>query len=216
MTKYQRRQNEMLGQDEALRRGARVLGRLRPCVGIALFNSKGQVWAGRRFKKSAALRQLEAEGKEANGQADNEAGLWQLPQGGIEAGEKPLAAAKRELWEETGIKEAAFLAEAPRWLSYTLPPALLAAKRGGRPFGGSYRGQKQKWFAFLYQGDESEIAINPPPKADEIEFDAWGWRELEDIAAHIIFFKREVYRQMAAEFAPIAAKLRAEAERSAG
>jgi len=168
----------------------------RPCVGIALFNRQGKVWAGRRFHKAAALN-------------SDEQSLWQLPQGGIEEGEEPLAAAKRELWEETGIKATRLLAEAKEWLSYELPQALLDnASLRARPFSGQYRGQRQKWFAFLYEGDESEIQINPPPKSDEIEFDAWGWRNLSDIAAHIIAFKQPVYAQMAKEFEPIAAKLR--------
>jgi len=170
---------------------------LRPCVGIALFNRRGLVWAGRRAHKSAAL-------------PDGEASLWQLPQGGIEPGEQPLAAARRELWEETGISAIRLLAEAPRWLSYCLPEAVLQGSNGRRPFDGTYRGQRQKWFAFLYQGDESEIQINPPPKTDEIEFDAWAWRDLSDIAAHIVEFKRGVYRQIAAEFLPVAEKLKAE------
>jgi len=197
------KQRQMGQQTEAAVFAAGADESLRPCVGIALFNARGLVWAGRRAHKSALL-------------SNKEAALWQLPQGGIEPGEAPLAAARRELWEETGITSARLLAEAPRWLGYYLPDAVLQGGNGRRPFGGYYRGQRQKWFAFLYEGDESEIAINPPPKTDEIEFDAWAWRNLSDIAANIVEFKRGVYRQMAAEFLPVAARLKASSAASVG
>jgi len=183
---------------DTVKAGREVLLPLRPCVGIALFNRQGQVWVGRRLRKSRSLAR-EAEG------------LWQLPQGGIEAGEEPLAAARRELWEETGVQSAEMLAEMRDWLSYELPAAWLAGKQGKKPLGGRYRGQKQKWFAFLLTGDDSEITINPPPAGNETEFDAWEWRDLAAIAEHIIAFKRAIYQQIAAEFAPIAAKLRSAA-----
>ncbi|KAA6205260.1 MAG: RNA pyrophosphohydrolase [Candidatus Tokpelaia sp.] len=172
---------------------------LRPCVGIALFNRQGRVWVGRRRHAGSLLPNAAK-------------GLWQLPQGGIEAGEVPLAAAKRELWEETGVKSAEFLAEAKNWLSYELPAELLAGKRGKKPLGGRYRGQTQKWFAFLFTGETSEIAVNPPPAGNETEFDIWEWRDLAAIIEDIVAFKHDIYRQVAAEFAPIAAEL----HRSAG
>lgn len=173
---------------------------LRPCAGIALFNRQGMVWVGRRARKPGRGR-MEKRGR------------WQLPQGGIEAGETPLAAAKRELWEETGVKSTQFLAESAGWLAYDMPAALLAGTGGRKPLGGRYRGQTQKWFAFLFTGEESEIAVNPPPAGHEMEFDAWEWRDLAGIAADIVAFKRDVYLQIAAEFAPIAAKLQAAAQR---
>jgi len=172
---------------------------LRPCVGIALFNRQGRVWVGRRLNKGGFLPNASK-------------GLWQLPQGGIEAGEDPLTAARRELWEETGVKSAEFLAETKNWLSYELSAELLAGKQGKKPLGGCYRGQTQKWFAFLFTGEEGEIAVNPPPAGNETEFDAWEWRDLAAIIEDIVAFKHDIYRQVAAEFAPIAAELRRSAE----
>uniref|UniRef100_UPI0013CFB343 RNA pyrophosphohydrolase n=2 Tax=Pseudomonadota TaxID=1224 RepID=UPI0013CFB343 len=80
------------------------------------------------------------------------------PQGGIDKGEDAEIAARRELYEETGMKTVSLLAEAPNWINYDLPPALV-----GIALKGKYRGQTQKWFAYEFTGDESEIAINPPP-----------------------------------------------------
>ena len=76
------------------------------------------------------------------------------PQGGIDKGEDPYPAALREIYEETGMRSVSLLAEAPDWINYDLPPHLL-----GIALKGKYRGQTQKWFAFRFEGDESEIAI---------------------------------------------------------
>ena len=117
----------------------------RPCVGVMILNRQGLVWAGRRIPVG-------------NSEYDGSPQLWQMPQGGIDKGEDPLDAAYRELYEETGMKTVTLLAEARDWINYDLPPALI-----GIGLKGKFRGQTQRWFAFRFEGDESEIAINPPP-----------------------------------------------------
>lgn len=118
-----------------------------------------------------------------------------MPQGGIDKGEDPLDAAYRELYEETGIKTVTLLAEARDWINYDLPPALI-----GIGLRGKFRGQTQRWFAFRFDGDDSEIAINPPPGGHEPEFDAWEWKPMQQLPELIVPFKRAVYDQVVAEF----------------
>jgi putative (di)nucleoside polyphosphate hydrolase len=158
----------------------------RPCVGIMVLNRDGLVWAGRRIA-----------------QADSEmAGtdhLWQMPQGGIDKGEDPAEAARRELYEETGIETVSLLAEAPEWINYDLPEHLL-----GLALKGKFRGQTQKWFAFRFEGDESEIAINPPPGGHDAEFDAWAWKPMAKLPELIVPFKRKVYEEVVAAFRHLA------------
>ena len=159
----------------------------RPCVGIMVLNGQGLVWAGRRLV-------------EGNSEYDGSPQLWQMPQGGIDAGEDALPAAIRELYEETGMKTVSLLAEASRWINYDLPAELI-----GIGLRGKYRGQTQRWFAFRFEGDESEIAINtPPPGGHQAEFDAWEWKPMQDLPGLIVPFKRGVYEQVVAEFAHLA------------
>ncbi|NKN36836.1 RNA pyrophosphohydrolase [Agrobacterium sp. a22-2] len=154
----------------------------RPCVGIMVLNPAGLVWTGRRIPVG-------------NSEYDGSPQLWQMPQGGIDKGEDALAAAYRELYEETGMTSVSLLAEAPDWINYDLPPELIGIGLKGR-----YRGQTQRWFAFRFEGDESEIAINPPPGGEHAEFDAWEWKPMRDLPDLIVPFKRQVYERVVGAF----------------
>ncbi len=155
----------------------------RPCVGIMVLNRDGLIWIGRRS---------DAKNKIANGT------WWQMPQGGIDKGEEPRAAALRELFEETHIRSAEIIAEHPQWLNYDLPNELI-----GKKWGGKYRGQTQKWYAMRFLGDDTEIDISPDDH--EIEFDAWRWAKRSELMDLIVPFKREVYRAVLDALGPLAA-----------
>ncbi len=159
----------------------------RPCVGIMVLNDRGLAWAGRRI--------VQPETDELSGATQ----LWQMPQGGVDKGEEPREAAYRELYEETGMKSVSLLAETPDWITYELPEHLL-----GIALKGKYRGQKQKWFAFRFEGPDSEIAINPPPGGHEAEFDMWEWKPMTDLPGLIVPFKRKVYESVVSAFRHLA------------
>lgn len=154
----------------------------RPCVGVMVLNADGLVWVGRRCKDDTD-------------DITGEEHLWQMPQGGIDKGEDPEPAARRELFEETGIRSVDLLAESSGWLTYDLPAHLV-----GKALKGKYRGQKQKWFAYRFTGAESEIAINPPPGDHKPEFDKWDWMEMQGLPEMIVAFKRSLYEQVINEF----------------
>lgn len=156
----------------------------RPCAGIVLFNEAGLVWIGRRVDGPA-----EAEGPGA---------WWQLPQGGIDGAEDPVAAARRELAEETGVRSVAYLGESD-WLLYDVPPELV-----GRAWKGRYRGQRIKFVAFRFTGPESEIDLAPP--GHEAEFSAWRWERLGLLPELVVPFKRAVYEGVVEAFTALAAE----------
>jgi len=158
----------------------------RPCVGIMVLNRDGLVWAGRRIPIG-------------NSEYDGSPQLWQMPQGGIDKDEDPQAAAYRELYEETGMTSVKLLGRASGWINYDLPAELI-----GIGLKGKYRGQTQAWFAFRFEGDDSEIAINPPPGGHEPEFDQWAWRPMQELPGLIVEFKRAVYDRVVAEFSHLA------------
>jgi putative (di)nucleoside polyphosphate hydrolase len=110
---------------------------IRTCVGIMLLNRQGLVWVGRRRPKWAG---------------DYSAHIWQMQQGGIEKFEPPRIAALRELREETGVMSVEIIGEHPAWLTYELPDSLLGIALKGR-----YRGQRQKWFAMRFLGDDAKL-----------------------------------------------------------
>jgi putative (di)nucleoside polyphosphate hydrolase len=158
-------------------------------VGAAVFNRQGHVFVGCRKKRRGGMELV----------AGHE---WQMPQGGIDEGEAPLAAAQRELFEETNIARVSLLAEAPDWLSYDLPPEALSGRWRGR-----YRGQIQKWFAFAFEGDDAEIDIERPGAgAFDPEFDAWRWTPIATLPELIVPFKRPVYEAVVAAFKDFAGR----------
>ncbi len=162
----------------------------KPCAGVMLLNRQGLVFLGRRFSKRADQQVIDQQ------VIDHE---WQMPQGGIDEGEEPLAAALRELREETNVTSVTVLAEAQEWYSYDLPPT--ATKR----WKGKYRGQTQKWFAFRFDGDEAEIDIERPDGGrHEPEFDSWRWEKAALLPELIVPFKREVYERVVQDFAHLA------------
>jgi len=131
----------------------------------------------------------------------NLANGWQMPQGGIDPGESPLQAALRELYEETNIRSVSLLREANDWYCYDLPTAL-----AGQAWKGRYRGQNQRWFAFRFDGEESEIdVLRPGGGHHKPEFREWRWEPLQRVPELIIPFKRGVYEKVVAEFTDLAA-----------
>jgi putative (di)nucleoside polyphosphate hydrolase len=157
----------------------------RPNVGIALFNGDGKVLIAHRTRDDGPEIIL----------PDKD---WQMPQGGIDAGEDPAGAALRELIEETGMRSVKILGETTGWLRYELPPHLV-----GKAWGGRYRGQEQKWFAVRFLGEESEIDIEPAT-GHKAEFTEWRWVPLSEVVDLIVPFKRDVYVKVAEAFAPFA------------
>lgn len=147
----------------------------RPCVGVMLINAEGLIFAGQRKDSAGAA--------------------WQMPQGGIDDGEKPRVAALRELWEETGVSADLVekLAKTEDWVTYDLPPELL-----GKIWGGKYRGQRQKWFLYRFKGRDDQINI----ATQHPEFSEWRWIGADEMIASIVPFKRVVYEQVVADFRP--------------
>lgn len=154
----------------------------RDCVGVVLLNSAGLVWLGKRIPKW---------------EGDASQLWWQMPQGGIDAGETPEEAAFRELREETGTANAELIARCPDWLYYDLPPEAL-----GIALKGKYRGQRQKWFALRYLGSDSDFDISEQP-GHEAEFSDWRWAPMAEAVELVVGFKRPVYTQVAEVFADI-------------
>jgi putative (di)nucleoside polyphosphate hydrolase len=151
----------------------------RPNVGIALFDRRGRVLIARRIKDDGP--EIIVSGHE-----------WQMPQGGIDVGEDPEAAAKRELWEETGVTSVAVLGRLDDWLAYDFPPYL------GPPHKlAAFRGQRQLWFAMRFLGEEAEIDLNRPAPGEEPEFSTWRWARLDAVPALVVPFKRAVYERVA-------------------
>jgi putative (di)nucleoside polyphosphate hydrolase len=155
----------------------------RPCVGVMLINARGLAFVGKRA-----------------GAPDQPEGLgtwWQMPQGGMDLGEEPEAAARRELAEETNVTSARFIGRTKVWHHYDLPAHLIGVAWEGR-----YRGQKQLWFAARFEGEESEIDIVPKPGHSQ-EFDAWRWVPIEELSQLVVPFKRSVYANVIAELRPL-------------
>ena len=144
-------------------------------VGIMLLNRQAQVLVGRRI--------------------DMPSDAWQMPQGGIDGNETPEAAAWREMREETGTDKAALLAESRDWYFYDLPPDLADQIWHGR-----FRGQRQKWFAFRFLGEDSDIDIT----THRPEFSDWKWAPMSELPSLIVPFKRRLYADLVSEFGHLA------------
>ncbi len=142
-------------------------------VGIMMVNEQGYVFVGQRL--------------------DNNQNAWQMPQGGIDAGEDPETAAYRELLEETGVKkqDVRFIASSSKWLSYDLPEDLIPILWNGK-----FRGQKQKWFLFKFLGEDGDINI----ATEHPEFSKWKWISKENLLKEIVPFKKSVYENVLKEF----------------
>ena len=143
---------------------------LRTGVGIIVLNSQNKIFVGKR--------------------KDNPFDKWQMPQGGINPDEPLLQAMKRELLEETSIKNIEVLKEFDQWLKYELPENLV-----GKIWKGKYRGQKQKWFVVRFLGSDSEINVN----TKHPEFIEWKWIDMELLPDLIVHFKKHVYEKVLAE-----------------
>jgi len=143
---------------------------LRIGVGVIVLNKMNKVFVGKR--------------------KDNPVDKWQMPQGGVDKNEDYLTAMKRELWEETSIKNIEVLKELDELLEYELPKNLL-----GIIWKGKFRGQKQKWFIARFTGDEAEIDVNTKYP----EFIEWKWIEMNELPSVIVDFKKKVYEKLLIE-----------------
>lgn len=145
----------------------------RRCVGVMLVNAQGDAFVGQR--------------------RDRFSDAWQMPQGGMDAGETPREAALRELEEETGVTRdlVTIKAESTQWLPYDLPYDLVPKLWQGR-----FRGQEQKWFLMRFDGTDDQVNI---ATADP-EFSRWQWMPVEQLLASIVPFKRAVYAAVLKEF----------------
>ncbi|MEQ8735619.1 MAG: RNA pyrophosphohydrolase [Rhodospirillaceae bacterium] len=140
-------------------------------VGVVLLNAENRVFVAQRI--------------------DTKEPAWQMPQGGLDQGEDPYAAALRELEEETGTNKAALIAETKDWLRYDLPEDLQT-----KMWKGKYRGQEQKWYLMRFTGTDADINID----TEHPEFSEWKWAEFKTLPDMIVGFKKELYNQIVTAF----------------
>lgn len=146
----------------------------RPAAAVMLLNAQGKVWVGQRL--------------------DNALDAWQMPQGGLDPGEDPLAGALRELEEETGISRelVEIVARAPMELTYDLPADLV-----GKVWKEPWKGQRQTWFLARFLGTDEDVNI----ATKHPEFRAWKWADPAELPALIVPFKKALYEQLLTIFA---------------
>ena len=113
-----------------------------------------------------------------------------MPQGGVDEGEDFISAMKRELLEETSIKNIQIIKEIDDFITYLLPNHLL-----GIIWRGKFKGQKQKWFIMKFNGSDDEIDVNTPKP----EFLEWKWVEIDQLIDVVVDFKRDVYKKVTSE-----------------
>jgi putative (di)nucleoside polyphosphate hydrolase len=158
---------------------------------MMLFSARGQVWVGRRKPRWLTEARMCAWQLPSDG-------MWQMPQGGIGQQEVPEDAVRRELEEETAVRNARIIGEVPGWLTYDLPDDLLGVALKGR-----YRGQTQRWFALRFEGTDDEINI-AERNGLKAEFEAWRWVDIAEVPRQIAPFKREIYHTVVNAFAHLA------------
>ena len=147
----------------------------RKCVGIMILNKDKEILVGRRL--------------------DHPSGFWQMPQGGIDDNENPEDAVWREMMEEIGTNKAELIKVSNQWVRYEIPAETLKTL----PWGKKYIGQTQKWFAFQFVGEDSDINVG----TDDPEFSEWKWTKIDSIVDNIVPFKRDVYSTILKEFKDI-------------
>jgi len=139
-------------------------------VGIIVLNKENKIFVGKR--------------------KDNPVNKWQMPQGGVDEGEDDFTAMKRELSEETSIKNVKIIKKINKTYEYELPKKLIGIIWKGR-----YRGQKQKWFIVRFLGEDHEINLN----TKQPEFIEWKWINAEMLPEVIVDFKKNLYLNLLKE-----------------
>ena len=152
-----------------------MTNKYRKCVGMMIINSNKEILVGRRL--------------------DHPSGYWQMPQGGINDNENPKEAVWREMLEEIGTNKAELIKISNQWINYDIPSETLKTL----PWGDIYIGQTQKWFAFLFLGEDNDINVG----TDNPEFSEWKWTRMDSIVDSIVPFKRDVYAKILEEFKDI-------------
>ena len=152
-----------------------MTNKYRKCVGMMILNSNKEILVGRRL--------------------DHPSGYWQMPQGGINDNENPKEAVWREMLEEIGTNKAELIKISNQWINYDIPSETLRTL----PWGDIYIGQTQKWFAFLFLGEDNDINVG----TDNPEFSEWKWTRMDSIVDSIVPFKRDVYAKILEEFKDI-------------
>ena len=152
-----------------------MTNKYRKCVGMMILNTHKEILVGRRL--------------------DHPSGYWQMPQGGIDDNENPKEAVWREMLEEIGTNKAELIKISNQWINYDIPSETLKTL----PWGNIYIGQTQKWFAFLFLGEDNDINVG----TDNPEFSEWKWTRMDSIVDSIVPFKRDVYAKILEEFKDI-------------